>query len=1024
MATISNNEIKIKYSLDTTDLANATQLFDRLSAEDRQLLNDLKRLQTQLNATGQAGQTAGNNIGQGMSNAGKQTQKLKDDLIQVQTPIRQIGTLISGAFAIQAIYAFGKEALRTAVKIEGLKKAIEFTSKSTEAGAANFEFLRKVAEDLGLPLEAAAEGFRSFSAAAGRSGYTTAEQREMFLSLSEAMAALQLDAQSAGLIFFGFGQLMSKTKVSAQEVYHQIGERLPIAMEAAQIAVGRMQGKMKVAGGEFDEMLRKGELMSSEFAPEFTKALGELGASGAYVESLGKDVNRLSNAWDEFLTVVGNSTPIRVAVQVLTDLFVQVEDILDYIQYYGGLNFLETGFGDIQEYRIFQQELLDVYNGILENTEFTFQDLRNIQKEYNKASKEETAESLKTRKELEEKFNQERVNVVKTYESQIRAAQFKLQKAQESGDQNHIVRAQNRIKALKKVMTEIPSLTLFEPNEEDLEKARKKREKALEDAYKKELARIEAFQKAKEDLIKADMQDGRNRDIAIAKNNENFNKQLYSVDLKYAKLGLELAKNNGVERNAEIKLNRAQQKQIVEDANEEALKAEKDYLEKAMEVLQDQQRKRRQAIQTDEDNEIETSIDFFEDKIKTLEKKYTEESSKEAISKDVLKKLEVDYYAARKKLVEENEKAIADIVAKYRQKEKEDTILSNAEVTKVLIQASVIRASVKTKDEVKLLKIAEEGALSEIKVERDLIKEKIKLNKENTTLSIQDRKNRNAELEAQDILLQAKELQIADQTQLEIEKIRISRLQDTISKVSDLMGQFVTLYENNLNREKEALNIRYNEEVRLADGNKQKLAQLAQDKAKAEYEIELKQFKMRRDLAIADVVMKTAPIIAQQLAGFITAPLALLSYAAQAAQIGIIMSQQPPVPPYKDGTKGRPHPGGPALVGEAGVERVVTTDGKIYYTPPMATLIDLPKGSQVIPNHALSSRELFWANAMNDGKPISPSGGIERKLDKIGGILEALPVHQINMNEKGFEKFVRTPRRTTKILNNQFPLKH
>ena len=52
MATISNNEIKIKYSLDTTDLANATALFDRLSAEDRQLLNDLKRLQAQLNATG------------------------------------------------------------------------------------------------------------------------------------------------------------------------------------------------------------------------------------------------------------------------------------------------------------------------------------------------------------------------------------------------------------------------------------------------------------------------------------------------------------------------------------------------------------------------------------------------------------------------------------------------------------------------------------------------------------------------------------------------------------------------------------------------------------------------------------------------------------------------------------------------------------------------------------------------------------------------------------------------------------
>jgi hypothetical protein len=130
------------------------------------------------------------------------------------------------------------------------------------------------------------------------------------------------------------------------------------------------------------------------------------------------------------------------------------------------------------------------------------------------------------------------------------------------------------------------------------------------------------------------------------------------------------------------------------------------------------------------------------------------------------------------------------------------------------------------------------------------------------------------------------------------------------------------------------------------------------------------------------------------------------------------------VPPYKDGTKGRPHPGGPALVGEAGTEKVITTDGQVYFTPPMATLVDLPRGAQVIPNHALSRKELFMANALNQGKPINPGDNLGPKLDRIGGILESLPVHQVNMNERGFEKFVRTPRRTTKILNNQFPVKH
>jgi hypothetical protein len=42
------------------------------------------------------------------------------------------------------------------------------------------------------------------------------------------------------------------------------------------------------------------------------------------------------------------------------------------------------------------------------------------------------------------------------------------------------------------------------------------------------------------------------------------------------------------------------------------------------------------------------------------------------------------------------------------------------------------------------------------------------------------------------------------------------------------------------------------------------------------------------------------------------------------------------------------------------------------------------------------------------------------KLDELGSILKSLPITQLSMDERGFEKFIRTPRRTTKILNNRF----
>jgi hypothetical protein len=143
-----------------------------------------------------------------------------------------------------------------------------------------------------------------------------------------------------------------------------------------------------------------------------------------------------------------------------------------------------------------------------------------------------------------------------------------------------------------------------------------------------------------------------------------------------------------------------------------------------------------------------------------------------------------------------------------------------------------------------------------------------------------------------------------------------------------------------------------------------------------------------------------------------------LTLATQAAQIGFILAQ--PVPEFAEGTKGKAFKGGKAIVGERGVEKVVTESGKVYFTPPTATLVDLPKGSQVIPNHSLSRQEVFLANHYANRTSSSAGSPVVGKLDEIGSILKGLPITQLNMDERGFEKFIRTPRRSTKILNNRF----
>jgi len=292
------------------------------------------------------------------------------------------------------------------------------------------------------------------------------------------------------------------------------------------------------------------------------------------------------------------------------------------------------------------------------------------------------------------------------------------------------------------------------------------------------------------------------------------------------------------------------------------------------------------------------------------------------------------------------------------------------------------------------------------KSDEDLQKERAKMMKDNLK-NMEDDQKRQAEI-------------VKEMTRIieEEERRRQAIREKAFELGQTLVSGAFDIHQANLSNEMALLQKRYDEEVRLADGNKQRLIEIEAKKNEREREIRKKQFEAQRLQAVANVVFNTAPLIAQYLAGVLTAPLAAIAIAAQAAQIGFIMAQ--PVPEFAEGTKGKPFKGGKAIVGERGVEKVVTESGKVYFTPPTATLVDLPKGSQVIPNHALSRQEVFLANHYANRTSSSAGSPVVGKLDELGSILKGLPITQLNMDERGFEKYIRTPRRSTRILNNRF----
>jgi tape measure domain-containing protein len=257
-----------------------------------------------------------------------------------------------------------------------------------------------------------------------------------------------------------------------------------------------------------------------------------------------------------------------------------------------------------------------------------------------------------------------------------------------------------------------------------------------------------------------------------------------------------------------------------------------------------------------------------------------------------------------------------------------------------------------------------------------------------------------------------KRIKKAEEEKAAIIQASIDLAAQTTNALFDLQSQYAA---NDFARKQK----QFDEEIRLADGNVQKITEINEKRAAAEKEYREKEFRANQAQAVANVIFNTAPIIALYLAKIVTAPLAKIAAAAAIAQIGFILAQ--PVPEFAEGTKGKPFKGR-AIVGEQGTEKVVTQSGKVYYTPGVATLAQFDEPVQIIPNNQLGINDKRQLSLIygNTSRTNDSGGRIIEKLSNIESGLKNMPVAAISLDERGFMKKVRTPNRSTTILNNRF----
>lgn len=213
---------------------------------------------------------------------------------------------------------FVSRLIDTARETNRVTTALKNVSGSAAQFAGNQRFLLDMAKKYGLEINALTGAYAQFTAAASVSGMSMENQRKVFESVSRATTAFGMSAEDSKGVFLALSQMMSKGKISSEELRLQMGERLPIALQAMAKAAGT-----SVAG--LDKLLKQGKLMSADVLPRFAEALNEM-IPNIDTDNLETSINHLKNALTEFTKSTGIGDYYKKLVDKITTVFQGLAD--------------------------------------------------------------------------------------------------------------------------------------------------------------------------------------------------------------------------------------------------------------------------------------------------------------------------------------------------------------------------------------------------------------------------------------------------------------------------------------------------------------------------------------------------------------------------------------------------------------------------------------------------------------------------------------------------------------------------
>ena len=326
----------------------------------------------------------------------KEINKIDKAAKPLKTRFSGINKVLGSLAGFVGFYVIAQQAIALAKSTFELTKRLNAFNFAMEAVLADEQelittrsFLREITEAYGAELISTTNRYIKFRTAAKEAGMSMADTQKIFATMTKAAGVLGLQTDELTGIYLALEQMISKGKITTEELRRQLGERLPGAMDI-------MAKSMGVSTAELDKMMKKGEVISKDVLPRFAEEVERAFGleSVTKVETLAAAEVRLGNAWTNLINAI-ESGEGRIS-KPLMKFFADLADVLNQLE---TLNRTDTDWIDIAQADGYAEGLeaineeFRLYKDNFPDEEFTIKDIAiaNLSKygeEWQKANKE------------------------------------------------------------------------------------------------------------------------------------------------------------------------------------------------------------------------------------------------------------------------------------------------------------------------------------------------------------------------------------------------------------------------------------------------------------------------------------------------------------------------------------------------------------------------------------------------------------------------------------------------------------